>query len=427
MTPDGPGAASTATRRAVVRRAAGASALLALPFAGLAGARFVAAQDDDGGDHSGSGGHGRGRGRGRGGGGEDAPEAGAVAGGPATTAGPGDVTIVGRAFQPATLTVAPGQTVTWRNQSDDDHTATGAAFDTGVIPPGGTGVATFANAGSFPYQCNFHPEMQGVIVVADGAGATAAAPQAAEPAADATVDLAGVWRVRLEAADFGPYEGLATFHPDGALAATLVGTADAAPSSPVLGPAQGVWEPAGDDYRLTMVALLLDDAGRFAGAATIRETGRVEPTGDAYAGSFQGDIAGTDGGARRLGPGTTAGQRIRIDAAPPAANEPAAAATDSDAAATPAASGAAFAARAASEVAIRDFAFDPATLEVAVGTTVTWRNGGVAPHTSTATDGGFDTGRIDPGQNATATFDQPGTFAYRCAFHPNMEGEVVVR
>ncbi len=44
-----------------------------------------------------------------------------------------------------------------------------------------------------------------------------------------------------------------------------------------------------------------------------------------------------------------------------------------------------------------DFDFDPKTVTVAVGTTVTWTNAGQRPHTATSTTGAFDTGRVDPG------------------------------
>ncbi|HEU0116738.1 MAG TPA: cupredoxin domain-containing protein, partial [Thermomicrobiales bacterium] len=408
-----------ATRRTVVRRAAGASALLALPFAGLAGARLAGAKDDGADDH----GNGHGRGRGQGGEGVDKQAAGGVAGA-APPAAPGEVTIVGRSFQPATIAVAPGQTVTWRNLSGDQHTASGAAFDTGVIPPGGSGVATFAVAGTFPYQCNIHPEMRGTVIVADAAGATTAAPQAAASDASGANGLAGVWRAKIDAPGFGSYEGVVTFHADGALAAAFA-PAGVESTVPPLGPGQGVWaSDAESGYRMTTVMLLLDAAGRFAGTLTLRESGRIDPGGDAYAGSFQGEIAGADDSNRAVGPGTTTGQRIHLDAAPAAIGT--APAPPAAAEATPAATVAA-AAPASAEVTIRDFSFDPATLEVPVGATVTWRNGGAAPHTATASDGAFDTGRIDPNQQATATFAQPGSFAYRCAFHPNMQGTIVVR
>jgi plastocyanin len=77
-------------------------------------------------------------------------------------------------------------------------------------------------------------------------------------------------------------------------------------------------------------------------------------------------------------------------------------------------------------VIIADFAFAPPDLTVAAGTTVTWTNEGWAPHTATAEDGSFDSGRLDQGDSFEQTFNEPGTFAYHCSFHPGMTGSVVV-
>ena len=81
---------------------------------------------------------------------------------------------------------------------------------------------------------------------------------------------------------------------------------------------------------------------------------------------------------------------------------------------------------AAFEVLVVDFAFEPATVTVPAGATVTWTNTGSRPHTVTADDGSFDSGRLDPGEQFSQTFDQPGTFTYHCGFHPEMQGSIVV-
>src|SRR5215212_11003528 len=78
------------------------------------------------------------------------------------------------------------------------------------------------------------------------------------------------------------------------------------------------------------------------------------------------------------------------------------------------------------EVQVVDFSFEPGTVTVPVGTTVTWTNTGSHSHTVTADDGSFDSGRLDPGEQFPHTFDQPGTFTYHCGFHPEMQGSVVV-
>ena len=73
-----------------------------------------------------------------------------------------------------------------------------------------------------------------------------------------------------------------------------------------------------------------------------------------------------------------------------------------------------------------DFAFDASEISVPIGTTVTWTNRGERPHTVTAEDGSFDSGRLDPGEEFSVTFDQAGAFAYFCGFHPDMQGQVTV-
>ena len=77
-------------------------------------------------------------------------------------------------------------------------------------------------------------------------------------------------------------------------------------------------------------------------------------------------------------------------------------------------------------VEIGDFAFSPATIEVPLGTEVTWENADPTPHTVTARDGGFDSGALDPGSRFAATFDRAGTFAYFCQIHPTMTGSIRV-
>jgi plastocyanin len=77
-------------------------------------------------------------------------------------------------------------------------------------------------------------------------------------------------------------------------------------------------------------------------------------------------------------------------------------------------------------VSIQDFSFDPAQISVAPGTKVTWVNEGQAPHTSTADDGSWDSGTLQPGDDFSFTFDKPGTYTYHCSIHPQMTATVTV-
>lgn len=78
-----------------------------------------------------------------------------------------DVSIKGRAFHPGTLKIKKGESVTWRNNDDIDHTvdADDGSFASGTIKSGKTFSHTFKKAGRYPYSCHLHPRMKGTIVV----------------------------------------------------------------------------------------------------------------------------------------------------------------------------------------------------------------------------------------------------------------------
>lgn len=79
-------------------------------------------------------------------------------------------------------------------------------------------------------------------------------------------------------------------------------------------------------------------------------------------------------------------------------------------------------------VTIKDFAFSPTTIKVKKGTKVTWTNQDSTAHTVTATSGGgFDSGSIAQGASFSFTFNTTGTFSYKCSFHPDMMGTVIVQ
>ena len=77
------------------------------------------------------------------------------------------VSIKGGKFAPAAVTVKPGDTVTWVNGDDRDHTVTAAdgSFNSGNIEKGGSYSFTFKRAGRYPYSCGLHPRMKGTVIV----------------------------------------------------------------------------------------------------------------------------------------------------------------------------------------------------------------------------------------------------------------------
>ena len=88
------------------------------------------------------------------------------------------------------------------------------------------------------------------------------------------------------------------------------------------------------------------------------------------------------------------------------------------------ASGQAFAADA--QVKIANFTFDPPTLTVKAGTTVTWVNADDIPHLVSEKDGKFSSSALDTNDKFSQTFSTAGTFEYFCAIHPHMTGKIVV-
>ena len=79
-----------------------------------------------------------------------------------------------------------------------------------------------------------------------------------------------------------------------------------------------------------------------------------------------------------------------------------------------------------SPIILKDFTFSG--LEVKAGSKLLVQNEGPAPHTLTAEDNTFDTGRIAPGANVQFTVPSiVGTYKVKCTIHPTrMTGELKV-
>ncbi|MCA1667269.1 MAG: cupredoxin family copper-binding protein [Thermomicrobia bacterium] len=77
------------------------------------------------------------------------------------------VTIANFAFAPKSITVAPGQMVTWTNKDSTTHTVTEGkgAWDSKNLAPGATFQQKFDQAGTFTYHCAIHASMTGTVVV----------------------------------------------------------------------------------------------------------------------------------------------------------------------------------------------------------------------------------------------------------------------
>ena len=74
----------------------------------------------------------------------------------------------------------------------------------------------------------------------------------------------------------------------------------------------------------------------------------------------------------------------------------------------------------------KSYRFDPKTIEIEAGDTVTWTNADNFTHT-VQVDGQEDH-KVERGESVSIAFDTPGTYHYVCTLHKrDMDGEVIVK
>lgn len=324
------------------------------------------------------------------------------------------VAILDRSFSPATVTVAPGGTVSWTNQSDRDHTVTGTGFDSGIVGGGGRFSHTFPSAGTFTYICELHSEMRASVTVAASSGsgqpgpspagpapssapaAPVPTPSAPRPQAPPAAGAAGATRHNVAVVDYAFRPTNISARVGDSVAWTNQGRA---PHTATAARAFDTGVFRAGEQRTTR----LQTPGTFAFACTIHPEMTGVLTVTAAAGGAA--PAPTPGSAPAPDPnGSTARPTSTTASAAPV--EPATPET--------------------AEVSIIDLAFEPGTVRLAVGGTVTWRHDGIAPHTVTAEDSSFDSGLLRAGGTFSHRFDRTGTYQYVCAFHSEMAGTVEI-
>ena len=82
-------------------------------------------------------------------------------------------------------------------------------------------------------------------------------------------------------------------------------------------------------------------------------------------------------------------------------------------------------AQSANVVLIENHSFNPASLTIKVGDSVTWTNKDSASHNVIFAD--FESDLMKKEDSFTHTFDTAGTFTYICGPHPYMEGTIEVQ
>ena len=291
-------------------------------------------------------------------------QAGGGGGGGGTAPAGADVRMAGRVFRPQTITVQAGESIVFLNDDGRDHTVTARdrSFDSGIMSPGADYVRTFSAAGTYEYFCAIHPDMVGTVLV-EGPGGAPPPPPPPPPSPPGSADVTIV--------DFG-------FGP-----ATLTVTAGSTVS----------WVNSGAALHTVTARDGTYDSGFLVSGDTFTRTYATSGAYEYFC-TLHPDMVGTilvTGGTGTAPP-------------PPGSGLP----------------------PVAGDLSIVDFAYQPGTITVPVGTTLKWANNGVAPHTVTARSGLYDSGILARGETFSFTFGAPGTYEYFCTLHPDMTASVIV-
>lgn len=311
---------------------------------------------------------------------------------PAIPSGPGAVDILDYDYSPRTLTVAAGSTVRFTNVGKARHTVTSITneFDSGLMVSGDSYSFTFSAAGSYEYFCIVHPDMTGTVEVV---GAASSSPVPPAPTARVAVPAPlPVVPGDVQVVDFDYNPRTITVVSGASVRFTNAG---AAPHTVTArdGSFDSGFMARGDAFRHVFVAagtyqFFCDFHPQMTGTVVV-----LTATGGAAPPSVEA-VAAVTGGlpnySALLGPKAGA-SGDKAEAAD-----------------------------------IVDFAYQPGTITVARGTTVTWTNQGTAPHTVTTRDGARDSGLLKKGATYSITFEANGTYEYYCAIHPDMKASVVV-
>jgi plastocyanin len=79
------------------------------------------------------------------------------------------VSIKDVSYSPREIKIKKGDTVTWTNADERDHTVTAddGSFKSGKMSDGETYKHKFDKAGRYKYHCDYHPRMKATVVVED--------------------------------------------------------------------------------------------------------------------------------------------------------------------------------------------------------------------------------------------------------------------
>jgi len=79
------------------------------------------------------------------------------------------------------------------------------------------------------------------------------------------------------------------------------------------------------------------------------------------------------------------------------------------------------------QIIMNNRSYDPKTVTIGLGGTVTWVNQEALRHDVVADNGEFNSGLFGEGETFSFTFSAAGTYPYHCSIHPGMTGTVIVQ
>jgi plastocyanin len=309
-----------------------------------------------------------------------------LTGGVASAAG--NLVRITSTLDPATITIAPGERVTWRNDDNERHrirtTSGPTEFDSGNLEPGQTFRVALSRPGRYEYYDHRNDELTryyGTVIVKE----SAADPDEPSPEDPGTPGADSPSRATIAIGD-------RVFRPR---------------SVTIAAGGSVTWRNDDDREHTATASSGGFDTGTLSPGESARESFPSPGTSSFLClihPEMTGTVTVTGSGGGGPAPATPAPEPT------PKPDDPKAN-PDTE----------------ANDVVIRDFEFAPTELTVDAGARVTFDNQGGAAHTATSDDGSFDSGLISPGASWEHTFATSGTFAFICAFHPQMAATIRVR
>ncbi len=301
-------------------------------------------------------------------------------------------------FRPGVVTIAKGGTVTWFNDTSDDHTASGAGgINSGRLHRDQSYSHTFNKPGTYDFVCAYHSEMKGTVRVADDSGNVPPPP--------------------------GNGGGKQPPPPsNGGQKVAVSINSNFSPRNVTIPAGSVVTWTNNDGTPHTATGAGGINSGNLNGGQSYSHTFNTPGTFD-YHCSYHSNMTGTikvtnasgnvpppppGGGGGGNPPPPGGGGGGKTPAPPPPGGG----------------GGGGTTAPSKASVSIKDDFFSPKTITVAAGGTVSWTNTGQNAHTVTGT--GFDSGPIMSGGHFSHKFASPGTYTYQCVFHSGMTATVKV-